>query len=101
MYLVDCRRAKHLALLHQIYILGLALMMFIKDNPLLAPAGPLSRLSEDLASRTCLASPLCGILDTWPNQCGCGLSVETSGSTFRALQISQLRTLLCNVPPGS
>jgi len=43
---------------------------------------------------------LWGILDTWPNQRSCDLSIQRSGSTFRALQLSQLRTLSRSVTPG-
>jgi len=52
-----------------------------------------------IASRTCLPDRFWDILDTWPNQCSWGLSIRRSSSIFRALRISQLRTLSQIVKP--
>jgi len=41
----------------------------------------------------------CDILDTWPNQKSCYLSIRRSGSAFRALRISQRRSLSRSVTP--
>ena len=54
-----------------------------------------------LARWTCLASLSWGILDKWPNQYICTPSIRRSGSTFKALRISQLRTLSRSVTPGT
>jgi len=55
---------------------------------------PLGRFPVNLASRICFTCLSWGILDTWPNSRSCDLSIRRSGSTFRALQVEQLRTLL-------
>jgi len=60
---------------------------------------PLGRFPVGLARKTCLASISWGILDTWPNQRSWDLSIRRSGSTFRALRFSQLRTLSRSVTP--
>jgi len=62
---------------------------------------PLGRFAVGLASKACLASLLYGVLDTWPNKRSCDILIRTSGSTFSALQISQLRTLSRSVTPGT
>jgi len=54
---------------------------------------PLGCSPVGFANRSCLTSPSCGILDAWPNYRGCDLSIRRSGSTFKALRISQLCTL--------
>ena len=61
---------------------------------------PLDRFPVGLASRTCLASLSLGILDKWPNPRNYDLSIWRSGSTFRALRFSQLRSLSRSVTPG-
>jgi len=53
-----------------------------------------------VASRTCLDNLSCGILRTrLPNQRNCDIAVRRRGLTFKALRISQLRTLSRSVAP--
>ena len=54
---------------------------------------PWARFHLCVASRTCLVILSWDILDTWPNQRSWDLSIRRSGSKFRALRISQLRSL--------
>ena len=51
-----------------------------------------SRFPVGVASRICFATLFWDILDTWPNQCKWNLSILKSGSIFRALRLSWLRT---------
>ena len=53
-----------------------------------------------LASRTCLSCLSWSILDTWPNQGSCDLSIRRSVWTFSALRFSQLLTLSRSITPG-
>jgi len=62
---------------------------------------PLDRFPVSLASRACLANLSWGILDTWLNQRNSDLSIRRNGSTFRALRISQVCTLLPSVTPST
>ena len=62
---------------------------------------PLGRFPRDVASRSCLASLSWDILDTLPGKRYWELSIRRNGSTFRALWISQLRTLLHNDNPST
>jgi len=60
---------------------------------------PLGRFPLGVASKTCLTNLSRGILNRWLNQQSWDLSIRRSCSTFRALRISQLRTLSWSVTP--
>ena len=63
---------------------------------------PLGLFPAGLPTSTCLANLSWDFLDTWPRQriyCSWDFSIRRSGSTFRTLRISQLRTLSRSVTP--
>ena len=59
----------------------------------------LDRFPLGVASRTCRANLLWGILDIWSNQRSWDLLIRRSATTWRTLLISQLRTLFQSITP--
>ena len=68
--------------------------MQLRYLPLDQPLGP---VPVGVFRRNCLVNISWSIVITWTNHCGWDLRIRRSGSTFRALRISQLLTSSCSV----